>query len=278
MKISAAFKDAFRVYAGHFGTTLKFLAVEGCITLAAFTPLLFLTDSSMKMLALLAVPFYLLLVLWARVNAAAAMRDALGEGSLFSYRLVEPDGYGKKILYGLKRCIMLLFWGAPLIASLIIAKIHYSGDMDGFTLLRVIKEFGGGDLMTGIIYMALIFIAAVLLVAFGCAFHSGDRHAFVRNNPKLVRGHHGKIVLCWICALAAVLPLLIAAVILVFRYLPALQDLNGIMAGTSRLPATKDSLIIAGVGSVLTVPLLPLRSLITAAFVNGLDRENGEKE
>ena len=62
MKISAAFKDAFRVYAGHFGTTLKFLAVEGCITLAAFTPLLFLTDSGMKMLALLAVPFYLLLL------------------------------------------------------------------------------------------------------------------------------------------------------------------------------------------------------------------------
>ena len=69
-----------------------------------------------------------------------------------------------------------------------------------------------------------------------------------------------------------------AAVILVFRYLPALQDLNGIMAGTSRLPATKDSLIIAGVCTVLTIPLLPLRSLITAAFVNGLDRENGEKE
>ena len=44
MKISAAIKDAFRVYTGHFGATLKFLAVEGCMTLAAFVPLLFLTE------------------------------------------------------------------------------------------------------------------------------------------------------------------------------------------------------------------------------------------
>ena len=273
MKISAAFKDAFRVYAGHFGTTLKFLAVEGCITLAAFTPLLFLTDSGMKMLALLAVPFYLLLVLWARVNAAAAMRDALGEGSLFSYRLVEPDGYGKKILYGLKRCIMLLFWGAPLIASLIIAKIHYSGDMDGLTLLRMIKEFGGGNLMTGVYYLALIFVATLLLIAIGCAFHSGDRHAFVRDNPKLLKGHRCKMMLCWLCSLAAVLPMIIAVIAVVIRYLPALSDLNASVMKTKSLPSTKITVIILAVGAVLTVPLLPLRSLIHAAFVNGLEKE-----
>ena len=59
MKISAAFKDAFRVYGGHFGRTLKFLLVEACMTLAAFTPLLFLTENgTLQYLALLAVPFY----------------------------------------------------------------------------------------------------------------------------------------------------------------------------------------------------------------------------
>ena len=57
MKISAAIKDAFRVYSEHFGTTMKFLIVEACITLAAVTPLLFLTDDKMKIFALLAVPF-----------------------------------------------------------------------------------------------------------------------------------------------------------------------------------------------------------------------------
>ena len=169
--------------------------------------------------------------------------------------------------------IMLLFWSIPLIACLVIAKIHYSGDMDGFTLLRVIKEFGGGDLMTGIIYMALIFIAAVLLVAFGCAFHSGDRHAFVRNNPKLVRGHHGKIVLCWICSLLTILPMIIAIAVVIVRYLPVLKDLNGVVMNTVSLPSTKVSLMILAVGAVLTIPFLPLRSLIPAAYVNGLEKE-----
>ena len=138
MKISAAVKDAFRVYAGHFGSTLKFLVVEGCMTLAALTPLLFLTNEKLKLFALLAIPFWLLLVLWARVNAAAAMRDALGEGSLFTYRLIEPGSYGKKLAYGLKRGLMLLLWGAPMLIALFIAWKNYYGygDTDVFTLMR----------------------------------------------------------------------------------------------------------------------------------------------
>ena len=278
MKISSAFQDASRVYFGHFGATVKFTVVELCMTVAALTPVLFLMESGLQFLALLAVPFWILLMFWARVNAAEAMKDALNGGSLFSQRLAEPDGYGKKLLFGVKRMLLLLLWAAPLIAAIVVARVHMSGDLDGFTVLRMIKGFGGGDLMTGVLYLILILVATILLLAFGCAFHSGDRHAYAAGNPKLLRGHHGKIVLCWLCALMAVLPILIAAVVLVFRYLPALQDLNGIMAGTSHLPSTKDSLIIAGVGAVLTVPLLPLRSLINAAFVNGLDRENGGKE
>ena len=273
MTISAALKDAFRAYKEHFGNTVKFLIVEACITLAALTPLLFLTDSSLKVFALLAVPFWILLVFWGRVNAADGMRDSLRGGSLFSYKLIDPSEYGKKLAYGLKRMLMLLFWSVPLIACLVIAKIHYSGDMDGFTLLRGIKDFGGGELMTGVLYLIAIFVGAVLLVAFGCAFHSGDRHAFIRNNPKMLRGHHGKIVLCWICSLITILPIIIAIVAVIIRYLPVLQDLNGLVMKTVSLPSTKVSLIILAVGGVLTIPLLPLRSLIPAAFVNGLEKE-----
>ena len=273
MTISAALKDALRAYKGNIGETVKFLIVEACITLAALTPLLFLADSGMKMYALLACPFWLLLVFWGRVNAADGMRDALRGGSLFSYRLINPSAYGKKLIYGLKRMLMLLFWSIPLIACLVIAKIHYSGDMDGFTLLRAIKEFGGGDLMTGVLYLIAIFVGAVLLVAFGCAFHSGDRHAFVRNNPKMLRGHHGKIILSWICSLITLLPLIIAIIAVIIRYLPALKDLNGVVMNTVNLPSTRITLVILAVGAVLTVPLLPLRSLIPAAFVNGLEKE-----
>jgi len=39
------------------------------------------------------------------------------------------------------------------------------------------------------------------------------------------------------------------------------------------LPSTKITVIILGVGALLTMPLLPLRSLIPAAFVDGLGKE-----
>ncbi len=276
MKISAAIRDANRVYAGHLGASIKFLVVEACMTLAAFTPLLFLSNEGMKWFALLAVPFYLLLVLWARVNAAAAMRDAFNEGSLFSYRLVEPGNYGRKIGYGLKRCLMLVFWSAPMIAFLAVAWIHFFGETDAFTLMRTIKSFGGEDVVTGVIYLALIFLATLLLLAFGCAFHCGDRHAFVRDNPKLIRGHHGKIILCWLCSLITLLPLIIAVICVVIYFLPVIRDITEyIMTKDKSLPSMKLPAILLAAGTVLTIPLLPLRSLIPAAFVNGLEKEKG---
>jgi len=276
MKVSAAVRDAWRIYTEHFGTTTKFLVAEGCITLAAFTPLMFLTDQSLKYLALLAIPFYLLLVLWARVNAAAAMRDAFGGGSLFTYRLIEPGNYGKKFLYGLKRCLMLLFWGAPMIAALYIAWINYYGygDVDVFTLMRNIKSFGGEDVVTGIFYLALIFLGTVLILAFGCAFHCGDRHAFVRDNPKLIRGHRGKLILCWLCSLLALLPLIAAVTFMVIYLLPVIKDITAyVMTKEKAMPSMKLPVIILAAGTALTIPLLPFRSLIPAAFVNGLEKE-----
>lgn len=273
MKISAAVKEAFRVYFDHFGASLKFLIVEACFTLAACAPLLFLTEDGLKPLALLAIPIYLLLVLWARVNAAGAMRDALNGGSLFSIRVAEPDGYGKKLLYGLKRLVMLLIWSAPLIACLIIAKNHLVG-LDGFTLLKIVKDFGGGKLMTGMLYMILILVGTLILIAIGCAFHCGDRHAFVRGNPKLVKGHHGKIMLSWVCSLITLLPLIAAIIVTIFRYVPVLQDMmGGALLQELKLPSTKTTVMILAVGAVLSVPLLPVRALIHAAYVDGLEKE-----
>ena len=276
MKISAALKDAFRVYAGRFGTTLKFLVVEGCMMLAALTPLLFLTNDKLTLFALLTIPFWLLLMLWARVNAAAAMRDAFGGGSLFTYRLIESGSYGKKLAYGLKRCLMLIFWGAPMLAALFIAWKNYYGygNTDVFTLMRNIKSFGGNDVVTGILYLALIFLGTVLLLAFGCAFHSGDRHAFVRGNPKLVRGHHGKIILCWLCSILTLLPLIAGIVYSLIYLLPVVKDVTAyVMTKEKAMPSMEPVVIALAIGAALTVPLLPLRSLIPAAFVNGLEKE-----
>lgn len=271
MKISDAFRNAFRVYFGNFSASLKFLVVEFCMTAAVLAPLLFLTaDGWLKWLALLSVPFFFALLLWARVNAAGAMWDSLNGGSLFSMTLADTTAYGKKTAYGVKRCALLLLWAAPMIACVVIARVHMAGETDGFTVLRMIKAFGGGDLMTGMLYLGLILAASILVFAFGCAFHSGDRHAFVREDPKRVKKHHGKIVLTWLCAVITMLPMLIAIAMLIVRYMPVLSDPSGFVAGTVDLPPTKGSLIIAGVGAVLTVPFMPLRSLITAAFIEGL--------
>lgn len=269
--IGASFKKAFRVWFGRPGASLRFLLIEICMVLATLSPLLFLFSEKLKVLAVLVVPFWLFLMLWARVNAAAAMQDALRDGSLFSFRLVDPSRYGAKLVYGLKRCVLLLLWGAPLIACGVIAWTHYAGEMDAFTLLRQIKSFGGGDLMTGGIYLLLIFAGALLIFIFGCAFHSADRHAFVLGEKSL--GHHGKVLLCWLCALITLLPLLIALGILIARYAPLMQDLDLLIMGKAELPATKDSLIIFGVGALLTVPLLPLRSLVIAAHAAGLKKD-----
>jgi hypothetical protein len=253
---------------------MKFLLTEACLTLICLAPLLFLTNGRLAAGALLCVPLWLLMMLPARMNAAAAMRDGLRGGDLGGRRLIETDGYGRKLAFGLKRLLFLALWGSPLIALGIVFRIHFSGEVDSFTVLRMIKnDLGGGDQMRGILVLVLVTLAALLLLALGCAFHSGARHAFAQGDRELVRGHHGRIVLCWLSSLLSILPLLIAVAAVILRYIPVLTDLNGLLMKTAELPSTKGTLVILGIGALLTLPLLPLRSLIPAAFVDGLKRE-----
>ena len=44
--------------------------------------------------------------------------------------------------------ICLSFWVLVLIAAAVYAWRHFSGLVDGFTLIAMIKQFGGGDFMT----------------------------------------------------------------------------------------------------------------------------------
>ena len=115
-----------------------------------------------------------------------------------------------------------------------------------------------------------VLLGALLLLILGCAFHSGARHARAQGDKGLVRGHHGKIILCWLASLIGVLPMILSILWTAARYLPVIQNLNGLLMGTVSMPSTRNTLIILGAGAVLTVPLLPLRSLIPAAYVEGL--------
>lgn len=270
MKVREAFNSAFRCYFSYFRSVMKFLLIELCIMAAALSPLLFLTEKSLKMLALLAFPLWILLVLPARHNAAETLVYGIRGGNLISSNLISLKRYGGKLLHGLKRTFFMLLWTLPLIGAAIVAKINISGDIDGLTLLRNIKQVGGGDLMTGVLILIAILVFTLLLIAFGCAFHSGARFAFALNDKKLPFGNHGKLILVALCGLISFVPLIAAAAVVVFRYIPVLENLSGLVMGTYHLPDTKVTVLIGAVGILLTLPLIPLRSLMTAALMNGL--------
>ena len=268
--MKAAYRKAWDAYTAHASDTAKFTIVELCFLLACLTPLLFLTSGRGKPLAALCLPAFLLLMAPARVNAAQAMQQALAGGRLFSLLTADPSRYGAKLKYGLTRCLLLLCWGAPLIAALAYGWTQFAGDTDAFTVLRAIKKFGGGEVVRGGIYLFLILLALLILLAVGVAFHSGDRHASVLGDRKLLKGRRFRMVGCWFASLVTVLPLVIALVAALCRYLPLLRDIDTVIMGDAKLPSTKVTLIILGVGGVLTIPLMPLRSLVLAAYVEGM--------
>lgn len=274
MKISQAFRTAIRTVSGRKAETLKFLAVEGALTLMCLAPLLFLTEKGpMRYCAALSAVMWLLIKIPARVNAAAAMQDSLGGGRLFSPGLADPGNYLKKLGYGLGRLGLLALWAAPLTAALLFAWEKYSGDTDGLTVMNMIYEFGGKDMKTGVIYLLLILAALFLLFALGAGFHSGDRHARVLGEKGLLKGKRPKVLLCRICSLVFLLPLLIAGLAAMLRYVPLLNNVSGVISGDVSMPSTTPALIILAAGIALTVPLIPLRSMVTAAYVRGLRKE-----
>ena len=136
--------------------------------------------------------------------------------------------------------------------------------------MNMIYEFGGQDMKTGVIRLLLILAGLLILAALGAGFHSGDRHAFVLEDKDLLKGKRLKVLLCRICGVGFLLPLIIAGVAAAIRYVPLLDNVSGVVSGDVAKPDTKVTLIILGIGGVLTLPLLPIRSMVTAAYVRGL--------
>ena len=92
-----------------------------------------------------------------------------------------------------------------------------------------------------------------------------------------MKGRHGKNLLGWICAQVTLLPLLVSAAAAVMRYVPVISNVSGLMAGTVKLPSTRETLMILAAGALVTLPLLPVRSMITAAVMKiGDSDETGQ--
>ena len=274
MTLFRAVREAWKTYTRSIRGTLIFLITEGCLTMICLAPLLFLTRKGLEPGAWLTPILWIFVMLPARINAADGMQNALRGGNPGSRILVDPEFYVAKLVCGLKRLGFLLLWSLPLTVLLIVVWNHFAGNTDSFTVLRMIKnDLGGGDQMRGLRNLGLILAGTLLLLILGCAFHSGARHAFARGQKDVVNGNHGKVLLSWLMSLICLLPLLIAVWVAASRYMPVLKDLNGLLLKRVSLPSTRETLIILAAGIAITIPLLPLRSLIPAALVNGL----GEK-
>ena len=74
------------------------------------------------------------------------------------------------------------------------------------------------------------------------------------------------------------LPFWIAlAIVLVPIIRVLMTDLNSFYLHSANLPSSRTMLLIIGAGILLSIPLIPFRSLVTAAMVNQL-KEKDEEE
>ena len=166
MKISQAFRQAFRTVAGQKAEALKLLAAEFAVTGICIAPLLILTETGpLQYLAALSAVLWLLVKVPARLNAAAAMQDGLGEGKIFSLRLADPGNYGKKLGYAFARLGLLTLWALPATAAVLYGLEMYSvQSANGLTVTGMIYDLGGQDMKTGIFYL-LLSLAGLILIA-----------------------------------------------------------------------------------------------------------------
>ena len=274
MKISAVLRETARVYREKFKEGALCVLLQLALRLMAAAPLLALVTKEVPYLALLSIPLYLLIVPVARQNMAEAMQDAIGGGALLSTKLVSTENYGKKFVQGLKHAALLLLWSVLFIAATIVAVWAYAGQIDAFTLVRVLMQLGGGSFMNGIKLVLVIYAATMLPIVIGCAFHSGARHAIALGDKKLVKGHRGGVMLTWLVGLVALVPFLAVVAGVGAGFVSGLVDaLANLGSGSITLPTIGDKVyMIAAAFVVLLLPLLPFKQLMTAVYVRGLKK------
>lgn len=272
MKLSKAWKNAWRAYCAHPLDTFLFLLLELVLRLMACAPLVLLSAAETRAGAALSAVLFALIVLPARQNAAEVMRDALHGGRLFTPALVSFNGYGQKLVAGLKQTLLLLAWGAPLLAGVGLAVYAYKGLLDGFTLLRTISKLGGGSTENGIKLLAVLYALTLLPLMVGFAFHSGRRHAVACGDAGLARRHRGGVMLAWLTALVTLLPFAAAVGAVCMGYVSALmQAVKNLGQGRFSLPPLdRNVYLVAAAVIVLLLPAAPLKQLVSAAYVDAL--------
>lgn len=276
MKIRDAVSRAWKLYTGHFGETMQFLLLEVVLRLIVAAPLLFLAAKETQLLSLLCIPLFLLIVPPARACAAEVMQHAIRGESLFSVRLAVTKKYWQKVLSGVGHVLLALVWAVPFLAAVgYVLQIWYGegvqGQNDIVTLYWQILTLGGGSIEKGVVLLVLAFAGLFLPFLVGCAFHSGRRHERALGRQRIIRGHRGGVMLAWLVSAATVAPFVAVTGFEAVTYVKALLSaFSNMVNGLSIPPVSGPAAVIAAAFVVLLLPLLPLRSLITACYVHGL--------
>lgn len=275
MKLTDVLRRTARVYKANLIQGALCVLLQITLRLIVAAPLLALVAEEIRWVALLSIPLYLLIIPAARQNMAAAMQDGIGALPLLGVQLVSWENYGEKFRRGLGRALAMLVWALPFIAATVVAVWAYSGQIDAFTLVRVLMNLGGGSFMNGIKLVLVIYAATLLPILVGCAFHSGTRHAVALGDKRILRGHRLGVMGVWFAGLAALIPF--AAVVwgvgagFVSGLVEALGNLG---TGSISLPSIGTNIyIIAAAFVVLYLPGLAFKQLMTAVYVRGL-KEN----
>ena len=275
MTVKQAVSRAFLLYRRNFASLMKMTAVETALRLIAAAPLLAFSAPEIRWFALLCLPLFLLIVPPARSRAAEGyVRLARGENPVSPALLI---GSGRPGFHCWQRAALLLLWALPAIIGTASAWIYYHDYSDGFMVLRSIRNLGGGHTLNGVKLLVILWLALFIPLLFGCALHSGDRHAeALTGSRSLLKKHLGGVLRAWLAGLSALLPFLAAAAVISSNYVRAvIAAVKGFSTtGSFALPPLDQNIwLLAAAFAVLCIPLVPLKSLISFCYAEGLAQE-----
>ncbi len=272
MKIREAWRQAWQVYRAQWPEMMVLALVRLAMDLISAAPLLLMIANETRPFALLCLPLIVLLVLPLRQSAADALQRALNGEKNFAACLAWQRDYQQKLLRGIKQTLLMLLWAAPFLAVTSWAAWLYSaegvqGETDAVTLMLKVSSLGGGDLLRGAAVAVGLYALTLLPLLCGLAFHSGTRHAWALGDRSILAGHRGGVMRLWLTELVVFVPFLLALLLLLAGYMPALVAAFKTFAFDT-LPSPKRLALEAFAASlVLLLPLLPLRALVTAAYL-----------
>ncbi len=273
-------------------SAVDLLRAEG-MTLAVWAmclcPLLFLLSAQTTCLALLCPLMMLLLALPMRQSEAEAMQCFLSGEPMASVHMLPIAHYGKKFLRSLAMLLLLTLWALPFLTMAIAALIAKDGGLDGsldiMTLLTIVLDIGGGNLEAGVYRYVVAALLTLLLPLFGVMFHSGTRHAYALGGRKCLKGHRGKVILLWLCGLVFILPLVACLIALTVSFSTSVvsfttswfNDLTKVPSLSALMPPVW-LLIATGVSALLLLLFNPMRALLPAIYLRGVQEEEGHHD